>query len=470
MSLLPWYYFLKEDEQVLLESYTKKWTVDGPGSVFVPPFVTGIVRKGHSLSPTEYSRVKNLLTGSVEVKKGPTFFFIGPYEEVIEINDIMVLQHNQYAKLIDKTSGKIRVLKGPCNVVPEANETILVNPTEGVNIDEHTSVMVRNTSDGSLRLVTDKQVFFPDAKEQIERIDRRILLESHESVIIKDKNGKYKVINGCDVDESFFLQPYEQLLCLKWSSGIEKNARELAITHIDRRPKFMWYEFSVRTKDNVELILAVTFFWQICDVEKMIKTTDDAPGDVCSHARSMIIQSISKATLDEFLDKFNLIVKDATSLPEDNFYDDRGVAIHSVEVRSISCKEKSIQNVLQEIIRETTDRLNRLQKQQSENEVRLNEVKGKIEIENQKGALIEVQRINLLKESEMSGEAEARKIACFFKNLDSKLNNSEKISIFNTLKKLDYIDKLSESNANMFFTPNDVDLRIETAAPKNTKS
>jgi regulator of protease activity HflC (stomatin/prohibitin superfamily) len=459
--IFPWFYFLKDEEQLLLEGFTKKWTVNGPGTVFVKPMINATKRRGISLLPTEFMKIRNLLTGEIRVEQGPSFFFLEAYEEVTKRHDVFVLQHNEYMKVIDRTTGKIRVITGPNHVVLEANEELLTAPTRGVNIDAHTAVLVRNTSDGSLKLVTKNQVFFPAADEEIEEVRSRILLENHESVIIKDKDGKYRIVHGEKVDESFFLQPYEELLEMHWSSGINKEKRNLVITHIDSRPKFMWYEFGVRTKDNVELILGVTFFWQIVDVEKMIRTTDDAPGDICSHARSMIIQSVSKSPLEVFLEKFNDIVRDAIINENDKFYTQRGVDIHSVEVRSVTCKEESTQQILQEIIQETTNRLNRLQKQQSENEVRLNEVKGNLDIERQKGDLLAIQRENALKEAETAGESEAVKVGKFFEKLADSLSEKDKLAIFNTLKKVEYIDKLGRSNANMFFTPSDVDLRIE---------
>ncbi|MBU1107500.1 MAG: hypothetical protein KKB51_12590, partial [Candidatus Riflebacteria bacterium] len=94
------------------------------------------------------------------------------------------------------------------------------------------------------------------------------------------------------------------------------------------------------------------------------------------------------------------------------------------------------------------------------------EVKGNFEIERQKGTLLEIQRENALKEASTAGESEAVKVARFFETLSNALSEPEKINIFNTLKKVEYIDKLGRSNANMFFTPSDVDLRIE-ARPKS---
>ncbi|PKL46589.1 MAG: hypothetical protein CVV42_15895 [Candidatus Riflebacteria bacterium HGW-Riflebacteria-2] len=459
--LIPWVYFLKEEEQLLLEGFTKKWTVNGPGSVLVKPMISARVRRGVSLSPTEFAKIRNLLTGNIKVEKGPCFFFLEAYEEVLKVYDVIVLRHNEYVRLIDRSTGIIRLVTGPTNVVLSATEEILQPPSAGVNIDEHTAVLVRNTSDGSLRLVTENKVFFPAANEEIEEVRRKILLEEHESVVIKGKDGKFRIVSGSKNENAFFLAPYETLLCMRWSSGIHKEKRDLKITHIDSRPKFMWYEFGVRTKDNVELILGVTFFWQIDNIEQMIRTTDDAPGDICSHARSMIIQSVSKSSLEAFLDSFNDVVRDSINDSADPFYVARGVRIHSVEVRSVSCKDESTQSILQEIIQETTNRLNRLQKQQSENEVRLNEVKGNFEIERQKGDLLEIQRENAIKVAKTTGESEAMRVAQFFETLSGSLSEQEKINIFNTLKKVEYIDKLGRSNANMFFTPSDVDLRIE---------
>jgi hypothetical protein len=82
-----------------------------------------------------------------------------------------------------------------------------------------------------------------------------------------------------------------------------------------------WFDFEARTKDNVELKLGLTFFWRILDVQTMLAVTgtmlhfhfyiidqiefilfivlkfvcsDDSSGDVCSHARSLIIQAVSQ--------------------------------------------------------------------------------------------------------------------------------------------------------------------------------
>ena len=230
---------------------------------------------------------------------------------------------------------------------------------------------MRDITSGQLELITEPQLFIPNANQEIVKVSDRIRLEDHETVIIKDREGRYQFRRGNDSERAFFLDPYSELVTLWWSSGLYKDSRNLAITHIDTRPKFMWYEFEVRTQDNVELVIGITFFWQIVDVEAMVHATDDAPGDVCSHARSTIIQSVSKSTLEQFLAQFNHIVHDAVLGQEDDFYTERGVKLHAIEVRSVTCKDAETQRILQDIIQETTNRLNRIQKQESENEVKI---------------------------------------------------------------------------------------------------
>lgn len=460
--IIPQLYFLQEDEQLLLESLTKKWTRNGPGAVFVPPFVSAKKWQAKTLSPTEFIKIKNKVTGEVRVEAGPKMVFLQAAEVILKQYDVYVLKQNEYMKIIDNSSGAVRVEVGEKNVILKPYEEVFQDPKKGINIDEHTAVIVRDAKSGSLALHTDKGVFFPSSSEEIESVEKKILLENHETVIVRDKQGDFRIVHGSEEEKSFFLKPYEKLVELRWSSGIHKNEKNLVISRIDSRPKFMWYEFEVRTKDNVELILGITFFWQIVNVNKMINSTDDAPGDVCSHARSMIIQSVSKSTLESFLEKFNDIVKSCILGTDDSFYTERGVDIHSVEVRSIVCKNESTQSILQEIIQETTNRLNKLQKQESENDIELNKVRGRIEAERQKTELIAIESENRKKEAQIVGEADAIRVKSFFEGLGNSVESAEKIRIFSILKKEGYIEKLSKGNAHMYFTPSDVNLSIET--------
>jgi hypothetical protein len=248
----------------------------------------------------------------------------------------------------------------------------------------------------------------------------------------------------------------------RWSSGIHKDRRELRFTHLDRRPKFMWYEFEARTQDNVELVIGLTFFWQIADIAAMLRSTDDAPGDVCSHARSDIIQAISQVSLEHFLAAFNEVIGAAVLGEADPFYTERGVLLHAVEVRSVACKDPGTQRTLQEIIQETTNRLNRLQQQESENEVRMRQIGGEIAAEELRAQLMRVRREVQEAEARIAGGAEGERVRAFLAGLGDDLGKAEKLAVFHTLRKQEALTALSAGRASLFFTPEDVDLRIQT--------
>ncbi|XGV99436.1 MAG: SPFH domain-containing protein [Leptolyngbya sp. BL-A-14] len=544
--LLPRFYFLKADEQLLVEDFTQQFVVNGPTFFLARPLLKITRRKALTLGPTDYVRIRNRFTGELRNQRGPGLHFLDANEEVakkltalplsrnqyvkiinqqtavtrmvrgetlvyldpseellggvqegINIDDEtavlvrtietgqlqlitepqvffpdanqtiearrkpVLLKQNQYVKVIDKSTGAIRVVRGECRFYPEPTEELLGSIQDGVNVDEHTAVLIRDTESAQLDLVTAPQVFIPGPTQEVVRLQQRILLEDHEAVVIKDRLGQYQIRRGTDPERAFFLAPYAQLVEFCWSRGVHKDKRDLTFTHIDSRPKFMSYEFEVRTQDNVELVLAITLFWQIMQIEAMIRTTDDATGDVCAHARSSIIQAVSQTTLERFLSSFNDLVQEAVLNPGDGFYQNRGVQIHSTEVRSIACKDPETQRILMEIIQETTNRLNQLQKQESSNEVQLRQLEGDIAAEQMKGQLLDLRQEHAKTEATTQGAAEAIRVKAFLEGLGEQLSSEDKLFLFNLLRKQDAIAALSAGTAQLYFTPADVNLSIE---------
>ena len=302
--LIPWIFFVKEDEQLMVESFTKRWVVNGPKVFLCKPMQQVQRRTGITLSPTEYARICDNVTGHIHNEVGPKLYFLKVNETVMQRFRAVPLKQNQYIRLLDTQSGEVRVERGESVVYLKPTEEILEDVSEGVNIDDHTAVVIRDTESGNLSLVTEPQVFVPSSHQEIVEVINRIRLQDHEVMVIKDRHGRYLLRRGTDAERSFFLDPYEEVVPLWWSTGLHKEKRNLKITRIDLRPKFMWYEFEARSQDNVEIVLGITFFWQIVDVESMIKTSDDGPGDICSHARSAIIQSISKSHAGRLFGQF----------------------------------------------------------------------------------------------------------------------------------------------------------------------
>merc|ERR1711907_35735 len=151
------------------------------------------------------------------------------------------------------------------------------------------------------------------------------------------------------------------------------------------------------------------FYWEVVSIAAMLRFTSDAPGDVCAHARSCFIALISKVTLQEFMEKFNEIALQAGHA-DDSFCVQRGIKIHSLEVTRYACADRSTAVILEQIIAETTNRMNRLSCQESENEVKLAQLHGQEEQEKAKSAVLEIKQKHAIESAKAEGVAEAERV------------------------------------------------------------
>merc|ERR1712226_1000725 len=94
----------------------------------------------------------------------------------------------------------------------------------------------------------------------------------------------------------------------------------------------------------------------------------------------------------------------------DEFYNERGVELKSMELTKFDCVDQETSKILQQIIQETTNRINQLQAQESENEVRAAKLRADIKLENQRKELIQAQSENARLEAEMNGQSDGTKL------------------------------------------------------------
>jgi hypothetical protein len=374
----------------------------------------------------------------------------------------------EYVKIVNTATGEVRVIRGEQMVFLGPTEQVLdKGKKSAIEIDEEKAVRIRNKKTGKLDLITEKGVFIPKPEEEVEEVQQLVRLADYECVIIKNEKGQLTFYYGDEKKRgtkprAFFVPPHSEMNTLIWSKGRRRDQRSLQIQKIDCRPQFMNFEFNCRTNDNVELTLEGTFFWEIADVEKMVAVTGDTTGDICSHARSRFIQLVSKVTLKQFMDDFNAIAAQSYQA-DDNFYEKRGVKIHSLEVTRYMCADKSTAKILEEIIQETTNRMNRLQQQESANEVGIFSLQGEIQQENLKGDLITVRQKHKLLEATGSGEAEAERVNTFMKGVSQNVPELDsRVQLWSTLRKQEMLATISSGPARLYFTPSDCNLSIET--------
>merc|ERR1719231_652193 len=97
--------------------------------------------------------------------------------------------------------------------------------------------------------------------------------------------------------------------------------------------------------------------------------------------------------LEAFMGGFNDLVS-AAAQADLTFYEQCGVMLHSLEVLSYSCKDPAQAKVLQDIIQETTNRINALQKKKSENDVAAEKLRADLVLEKSREALVKAQTDN----------------------------------------------------------------------------
>jgi len=450
----------------------KKWTQKGEYLLFCEPTwqIEGGVQTAISLKSTEFVRLVDQNTGKIRVERGEQMIFPTPFESILDGQKMTAINLKvfEYVKIMNTATGEVRVIRGEQMVFLGPTEQVLdQGKKSAINVDEEKAVRIRNKKTGKLDLITEKGLFIPKPEEEVEEVQQLVRLADYECVIIKNEKGQLTFYYGDEnkrgtKPRAFFVPPHSEMNTLCWSKGRRRDQRSLQIQKIDCRPQFMNFEFNCRTNDNVELTLEGTFFWEIADVEKMVAVTGDTTGDICSHARSRFIQLVSKVTLKQFMDDFNAIAAQSYQA-DDDFYEKRGVKIHSLEVTRYQCADKSTAKILEEIIQETTNRMNRLQQQESANEVGIFSLQGEIQQENLKGDLITVRQKHKLLEAEGTGKAEAERVNTFMKGVSQNVPELDsRVQLWSTLRKQEMLATVSSGPARLYFTPSDCNLSIET--------
>ena len=457
------------DTQYIIITFTetgKKKVLKGPSLYDVGPYEEcSNVMDMIVLNDTDYVYIVHTDTGRIDIVEGPGKVTPGPYDNVSEIHKKIVLQHDEYTKIVDSNTGIIRVEKGPATVVLKQYENKIDDINKAIEVNEHTAIYILDTGSGEYDLIQmDKGgkpfMFFPSPFEQIIEKREKIRLEEKQAMVIVDRDGQYIIMRGDTDNRSFFLPPYCNILEQEWSDDLQKNHDKIRkVSRFDLRPQYMDFEFLIRTKDNVEIFLDLNFYWQIIDIHKMINTTEDAPEDICKHAQSQILQSISLVDMKEFMESFNAIVQDAVS-KDDDFYSSRGVKLLRIEITGRRCKDDETERNFQDIIKEKTDRIKNLEKEEGRNEVKKEKLKGEVDQEKIQGEIISVKRGYMRNEAAADGEAEADHIANFLCNLPDDITYEQKLQIYYDKQNTERLKLLSTSGTSLYVTPEDVDLKI----------
>jgi hypothetical protein len=521
---------LTEYESVMLSDTTtgSRSVTQTNGMVFPGPYdVVDAKQTGIPLSKTEYIRLRNMQTGGLSIVKGETVYFKGPFDEVIgeyenngvrtghvltpdialhvlskddgtrrlvrfedqqekvwfpgpydellEVRHGIKLSKAEWVRLMDEETGEVRIEVGEQVVFLGPTEVKVGDIRKGYHVNSEQALIVEASDTGLQSLYTNPCTYFPSAYENVVAIRPLLRVEPHESVVIMDTDGAFKFYNP-DLQtakgESFFLPPYHSIVTMYWSTGNPDEQDEYeALTKIDLRAQYLFFSFEVRTSDNVRLMISGNVFWQITDVRKMIRATRDTRGDIWHRARNVLIGAVGAVELNVWMTTLTDIVDGAFEDDRaSSFYDDRGLIIHSMEVAKYETIDASTSAVFEEIIRETTYRINRMEKQNSDNEVAVAKLSADVILEKNRTELLRTRADNQISLSVADGENAGLKLAkgadVFITSLAAEIPNvTDRLELYKLhqelMKRNMTSSNLAKGGAQLFVAPQDMNLRLQ---------
>jgi len=440
-----------------------KTVIEGP-TLYVPKEFEDIsdILDKVTLRSSQYIYLKDLISGKVSTVEGPKVFALTPFEEVSKPHSCLSLTFYQYVWIKNKITGIIRVEIGPSKVILSPMEEYVVEHghtiRNALTADVNNAIHVRDEVTGVESLITESKIYFPTTPNiNILGLRPLIKLAPYERMVIIDRDSNLIFRSG-ENSQGFFLPPFCKILSQMWTYGLDNEKKK--VETFDIRFHDMDFKFSVRTNDNVEILTKVNIYWTIKDFEKMIKSTNDPPQDICNHIRSQILNISSKLTTKELMEFSSMeLIKDIIE-QDDDFCFSRGITIVRVNITEKRCADPDVDKTYLQVIEEKINRIRTLEEQRGENDKKIAGIEGQIAFESENYKLLEKKMANVQMENETNGKAEGERINMFFQGLGRDLNYQEKMKIFLELQRTERIKQITGNVQDLYVTPQDVDFQL----------
>jgi major vault protein len=370
------------------------------------------------------------LMGEREVIPGPVVLHLHPNEQFEEINSVHVLRRGQALRLQslkdheDKHAGQIWQIEGPCRYIP--NKYTLVQKTvDAILINENEGIYVQNQESSEKKLVKGPCSYLLAANEEVfskqySDLERRALnlwgspsekatvihLKKNECICILDNEKNERIVQGL---RSVILGPEEFVKCLWLSAGKPKLPKQITAAKIYLGPDFMSDKFEVRTRDNAQLRLHLTYKWEFLvgeeDAWKIFSS--DFIGYACSSLCSRIREASANYTFEEFHGSTVALIRSV--LFSDNtievsgkkvqvhglLFDEINLLISEVDVKEISPVNEEINGLLNESIKTNMRVVCQKMEMDAKREEQVKKIQAQSEIAKLRENLIDIQNENM---------------------------------------------------------------------------
>lgn len=289
--------------------------VDGPRRLFVFRERVETLRR-YRAEAHQYLEVK-YLDGRAEHKRGPVEHWINLVEhDSITIRDTETIDANQavlvYQRQEDESVER-RVLQGPAQYMPEANEWLQrLDPLRRHSAEEQQYLIVRFLDGRTENLRGPIDLWFnPDEHESI-TVEEAIPVDAHQALVIYrrelNENVSRRILHG---PAQYVPEANEWLHQFRWH-GADPNdtkhkvPRALRFTKLRVIPDQMYFDVEdVRTADDALIVIQLMLFFELKDIEKMMDQTHDPIADFINALAADVIDFAAGRTFEEFKESTN---------------------------------------------------------------------------------------------------------------------------------------------------------------------
>ncbi|MBI5066486.1 hypothetical protein HZA97_09735 [Candidatus Woesearchaeota archaeon] len=443
--------------------------------------IVGDIEQKIILTENEYAIISNpinnqgkVLYGEREVRKGPQKFSLRPGEK-IEKQPTKEHVLTKYDALLVKAredfdnrkAGDKFLVKGPTKYVPSKHEDVLERIT-AISLSDTDGIYVQNNDTGEVSLVKGPTDYFLQPNEsfyekeitkeelqalgleaQVGRDGVRVLtrqaanksfLEDRTKALVLELEDNEIVFlyDGTDTriekgPKTTFLGPYERPKVLNLSGGrpIQPNALKVALLKLG--PDFIYDQISVRTKDNAQLLLNITYKWRFKTENNNHKkhfSLEDFVGYTAETLSSEIRGVAAKYDFEEFHAKaFEYIKGQVFGQGNSKLFDENNLEIFGIDITAINPKDPKIAEKLHDAIKNNMDIYCKKITLKATLESERQELEGKKQIEKERGELIKSTNENdrLLSTEQAKIQAEAEKIRAESQAASTKIVNDAEI-------------------------------------------
>ncbi|RKG90044.1 hypothetical protein [Corallococcus terminator] len=425
----------------------RRKVVSGPDVFFLEPgeALEGDVRRKHVLSELQGLKLQALddLTeeegGEPRLRKaGDTWIVRGPRtyvpsEKVLIHKEISALSLGQGEGLYvrDLRSGKVTLVQGPCQFMPEAHQEL-----HEKRLSPEAEALLGLSPPPAPTEAKDVRAPRPtSAPEKGDRTRAIVLrIEDNTAVLINDFESNHARVEFGPA--KVMLRPYEDVTVLDLSGSTPKRPRQLKVLMLRLGPDFATDLFEVATRDHARLRIKLSYKWQF-DVQddpekdKAIFRVNDFIGYVCENLASRIRQVAAENEFETFHKNASVLIRraifgmdDAGRARKDRLFSENQLRIIDIDIKDIAPVDEKTALKLREAIdtniqiqldasRQEAQAAAELKRIRSEEEKQLADISSHRKSEAERQSLIELQNRNhqleTLSRAKVEAEAQLEK-------------------------------------------------------------